>query len=127
MLTGELRGQIDALWNAFWTGGIANPLEIIEQITYLLFVRGLDDLHTRAENKARTPAASRKKDDKTSVTPMLPTLFSEAGSTYEEMALASANSAASKEEDNSTVGQILKWLKGKEWKDDAKPENPPAD
>ena len=54
MLTGELRGQIDALWNAFWTGGIANPLEIIEQITYLLFVRGLDDLHTRAENKART-------------------------------------------------------------------------
>jgi type I restriction enzyme M protein len=34
MLTGEIRSKIDALWNAFWTGGISNPLEVIEQITY---------------------------------------------------------------------------------------------
>jgi len=52
MLTGELRAKIDAVWNAFWAGGIANPLEVIEQITYLLFIRGLDDAHTREENKA---------------------------------------------------------------------------
>jgi type I restriction enzyme M protein len=46
MLTGEIRTQIDNIWNAFWTGGISNPLEVIEQITYLLFLRRLDDLHT---------------------------------------------------------------------------------
>jgi len=52
MLTGELRSKIDNVWNAFWAGGIANPLEVIEQITYLLFIRGLDDVHTLAERKA---------------------------------------------------------------------------
>lgn len=52
MLTGELRTRIDAIWNAFWAGGIANPIEVIEQITYLLFIRGLDELQTREENKA---------------------------------------------------------------------------
>ncbi len=46
MITGELRSKVDAVWNAFWTGGISNPLEVIEQITYLLFVRGLDDVQT---------------------------------------------------------------------------------
>lgn len=44
--------KIDGVWNAFWAGDIANPLEVIEQITYLLFMRGLDDLHTLAERKA---------------------------------------------------------------------------
>ncbi|ANV98961.1 type I restriction-modification system subunit M [Bradyrhizobium icense] len=52
MLTGELRSKIDNVWNAFWAGGIANPLEVIEQITYLLFMRGLDDAHTLEERKA---------------------------------------------------------------------------
>lgn len=52
MLTGELRSQIDRIWNAFWTGGISNPLEVIEQITYLLFLRRLDDLQVLEENKA---------------------------------------------------------------------------
>ncbi len=52
MLTGELRSQIDSVWNAFWAGGIANPLEVMEQITYLLFIRRLDDIHTLAESKA---------------------------------------------------------------------------
>lgn len=52
MVTGEVRTQIDAIWNAFWSGGISNPLEVIEQITYLLFLRRLDDLHTLEENKA---------------------------------------------------------------------------
>src|SRR5579864_7795752 len=53
MLTGEIRTKIDALWNAFWTGGISNPLEVIEQITYLLFLKRLDDLQTLAENRSR--------------------------------------------------------------------------
>src|SRR5947209_13716205 len=52
MLTGDVRSQVDRIWDAFWSGGISNPLEVIEQITYLLFVRRLDDLHTLAENKA---------------------------------------------------------------------------
>ncbi|HXI13240.1 MAG TPA: class I SAM-dependent DNA methyltransferase [Thermoanaerobaculia bacterium] len=52
MLTGEIRNQIDAIWNAFWSGGISNPLEVIEQITYLLFIRRLDDLQTVEELKA---------------------------------------------------------------------------
>jgi type I restriction enzyme M protein len=62
MLTGELRNQIDAIWNAFWSGGISNPLEVIEQITYLLFIRRLDDAHTLAESKAlllKQPLANR--------------------------------------------------------------------
>ena len=51
-MTGELKSKIDRIWDAFWSGGISNPLEVIEQITYLLFIRRLDDLHTLAENKA---------------------------------------------------------------------------
>lgn len=52
MLTGELRSQIDSVWNAFWSGGISNPMEVLEQITYLLFIRRLDDAHTLEESKA---------------------------------------------------------------------------
>ena len=52
MITGELRNQVDQVWDAFWSGGISNPLEIIEQITYLLFLRRLDDLQTLEENKS---------------------------------------------------------------------------
>jgi type I restriction enzyme M protein len=54
MLTGPIRSQIDAIWNAFWSGGVSNPLSVIEQITYLLFIKGLDDVHTREEAKAQT-------------------------------------------------------------------------
>lgn len=53
MLTGELKNQVDKVWTRFWSGGMANPLEIIEQITYLLFLKRLDDLQTLAENKSR--------------------------------------------------------------------------
>ena len=52
MITGDIKSKIDQIWNAFWSGGIANPIEVIEQITYLLFLRRLDDLHTLEENKA---------------------------------------------------------------------------
>ena len=52
MITGAIKSQIDQIWNAFWSGGISNPLEVMEQITYLLFLRRLDDLHTLEENKS---------------------------------------------------------------------------
>ena len=52
VITGELKSKIDRIWDAFWSGGISNPIEVIEQITYLLFLRRLDDLHTLEENKA---------------------------------------------------------------------------
>lgn len=53
MITGDLKSKIDRVWDSFWSGGISNPLEVIEQITYLLFIRRLDDLQTLAERKAR--------------------------------------------------------------------------
>lgn len=53
VITGALKGQIDRVWDSFWSGGISNPVEVIEQITYLLFIRRLDDLQLRAEKQAR--------------------------------------------------------------------------
>ena len=52
MITGEIKNKVDRVWDAFWSGGISNPLEVMEQITYQLFLRRLDDLHTLEENKA---------------------------------------------------------------------------
>lgn len=52
MLTGDLRSQIDKVWNAFWTGGLSNPLTVIEQMTYLLFIKRLDEIQTQKEQKA---------------------------------------------------------------------------
>ena len=60
MITGELKSKIDAVWNDFWSGGIANPLEVMEQLTYLLFIKGLDERQNLAERKANrtgTPIA----------------------------------------------------------------------
>ena len=52
MLTGEIRNQVDGVWDAFWSGGITDSLRVIEQITYLLFLKRLDENHTREERKA---------------------------------------------------------------------------
>lgn len=43
MVTGELKNKVDGLWEIFWTGGLTNPLDVIEQMTYLMFIRDLDD------------------------------------------------------------------------------------
>ena len=43
MLTGELKNKIDRLWETFWTGGITNPLDVVEQMTYLMFIHDLDE------------------------------------------------------------------------------------
>jgi type I restriction enzyme M protein len=56
VLTGELRNQIDRIWDAFWSGGIANPLEVLEQLTYLLFIRRLDELETLEERRSQRSA-----------------------------------------------------------------------
>ncbi len=42
MLTGELKNKIDQIWEMFWTGGITNPLDVVEQMTYLMFIHDLD-------------------------------------------------------------------------------------
>ena len=42
MITGELKHKIDSLWEMFWTGGLTNPLDVVEQMTYLMFIRDLD-------------------------------------------------------------------------------------
>ncbi len=53
MITGELRNKIDNLWDAFAAGGLTNPLEVIEQVTYLMFIRDLDDMdNVRAKESA---------------------------------------------------------------------------
>lgn len=52
MLTGKIRNNIDKLWEKFWTGGITNPLTVIEQISYLMFARMLDMQEDMAERKA---------------------------------------------------------------------------
>ncbi|EJW11610.1 Type I restriction-modification system, DNA-methyltransferase subunit M [Rhodovulum sp. PH10] len=54
MLTGDLRNKIDLIWNDFWTGGLSNPLQVIEQLTTLMFIKGLDEEQTREERKANT-------------------------------------------------------------------------
>ncbi|QUX29441.1 SAM-dependent DNA methyltransferase [Nocardiopsis akebiae] len=51
MITGELKSKIDRLWDAFWSGGISNPLEVIEQITYLMFLRRLEDIQAAKDRQ----------------------------------------------------------------------------
>ena len=52
MITGELRNKIDGIWDIFWSSGMTNPLTVIEQITYLMFIKILDDNELRKEANA---------------------------------------------------------------------------
>ncbi|OON87048.1 DNA methyltransferase [Oribacterium sp. C9] len=52
MITGELKNKIDGLWDVFAAGGLVNPLEVIEQITYLMFIRDLDDADNKKEKES---------------------------------------------------------------------------
>ncbi len=53
MITGELKNKIDGIWEIFWTGGLTNPLDVIEQMTYLMFIHDLDVAdNTRAKESA---------------------------------------------------------------------------
>ena len=66
MLTGELKGQIDKIWESFWTGGVANPLTVIEQFTYLLFLRRLDERQQAEEKKINAIGGELSKEIYTS-------------------------------------------------------------
>lgn len=52
MITGDIKNRIDTLWDAFWTGGITNSITILEQMTYLFFMKMLDDAQLKKEATA---------------------------------------------------------------------------
>lgn len=61
MITGELRNKIDGIWDIFWSSGMTNPLTVIEQITYLMFIKILDGNELKKEVKRRDILAFAKK------------------------------------------------------------------
>ncbi len=56
----KLRSQVDALWDKFWTGGLSNPLDAIEQFSYLLFLKQLEERENAIERQARRRGESSK-------------------------------------------------------------------
>ena len=52
MITGELKSKVDRIWDTIWTSGIASPITVLEQITYLMFMKLLDDEETKKEGNA---------------------------------------------------------------------------
>lgn len=52
MITGEIKNRIDGIWNTFWTGGITNPITVLEQMTYLFFMKMIDDAQIKKEAAA---------------------------------------------------------------------------
>ena len=52
MITGELKNKVDGIWDVFWAGGLTNPLDVIEQITYLMFIHDLDEADTRRSKES---------------------------------------------------------------------------
>ena len=52
VITGDLKRKVDNVWEAFWTGGISVPIDVLRQLTYLLFIKRLDDLQSLEEKKA---------------------------------------------------------------------------
>ena len=52
MITGELKSKIDKIWDTIWTGGITSPTTTLEQITYLMFMKLLDDNEIKKEGNA---------------------------------------------------------------------------
>ena len=49
MVTGAIRNKVDKIWTDIWAGGITNPLTVIEQLTYLMFIRSLDEKELETE------------------------------------------------------------------------------
>ena len=52
MITGEMKNKVDSIWDTIWTGGITSPITVLEQITYLMFMKLLDDNQLKAEANA---------------------------------------------------------------------------
>ncbi|MBK8503116.1 MAG: SAM-dependent DNA methyltransferase [Saprospiraceae bacterium] len=61
MISGELKAQVDKIWDSFWSGGVSNPLTVIEQMTYLIFLRRLDEKQQLEEKKANIAGIAKKK------------------------------------------------------------------
>ena len=53
MITGEIKSKVDRIWDTMWAGGISNPLSVVEQLTYLLFIKRLDEIEKLEEHKAK--------------------------------------------------------------------------
>lgn len=51
MITGEIKNKVDKMWEYFWTGGLTNPVDVIEQLTYLIFMKRLDQEEQRKRTK----------------------------------------------------------------------------
>lgn len=107
MLIGELKSQVDKIWQIFWTGGISNPLTVIEQFTFLLFLRRLDENQLRDEKQANFSGIALKAP-----------LYSQAQSRFrwskfihnEPESMFSLFTQAQTEVDNLTVFEHMKQL-----------------
>lgn len=60
MITGELRNKVDTIWETLWTGGITSPITVLEQITYLMFMKLLDDNQLKKEANANALGVTLK-------------------------------------------------------------------
>ncbi len=64
MITGKIKSQIDAIWKSFWTGGISNSIDVLEQMTYLFFMKMLDDAQLNQEATAQAMGLKDFEDPK---------------------------------------------------------------
>ena len=64
MITGKIKSQIDAIWMSFWTGGISNSIDVLEQMTYLFFMKMLDDAQLNQEATAQAMGLNDFEDPK---------------------------------------------------------------
>lgn len=61
MITGEIKNKVDRIWTDIWAGGMTNPLTVIEQLTYLMFIRSLDEKEYENEQMAALTGKSAKR------------------------------------------------------------------
>ena len=61
MITGAIKNKIDKIWTDIWAGGITNPLTVIEQLTYLIFIRSLDEKELETEQFENASGESLEK------------------------------------------------------------------
>ena len=104
MITGDLKSQIDKIWNDFWAGGIANPLEVIEQLTFLLFIKRLDELQTLAENKAKRLGDPIER-------PLFPEGADDAGRSYQDYRWSRFKNFAPAEMYEVVAEHVFPWLR----------------
>ena len=64
MITGEIKSKVDKMWEYFWTGGLTNPVDVIEQLTYLIFMKRLDQEEQRKEKEQKLGSIFGNFDEK---------------------------------------------------------------